>query len=185
MIFTETRIAGSWLIDLEPVPDPRGFFARTFDADVFASRGLTVTWAQSSVAFNAREGTLRGLHYQLPPHAEHKLVRCTRGAVHDVIVDLRPASPTFCRHFAVLLSAENYRTVYVPPGVAHGYQTLADDTALEYHVDAMYSAAASAGVRFDDPTLAIPWPLTVTIISARDLCFPDLPTAVGDAVPTR
>jgi len=185
MIFTEAPIAGTWIIDLKPVEDARGFFARTFDAQAFATRGLVSTWAQCSVAFNARQGTLRGLHYQVPPHTESKLVRCTRGAVHDVVVDLRKESPTSGQHFAIVLSADNYRSLYVPSGVAHGYQTLTDDAEVVYHIDPEYSASASSGVRFDDPALRIPWPLPVTIISARDLCFPDMPMPAGSDVAMR
>jgi dTDP-4-dehydrorhamnose 3,5-epimerase len=179
MIFTEAPIAGTWVIDLEPVRDARGFFARTFDVQAFAARGLATSWAQCSIAFNARQGTLRGLHYQHPPNAEHKLVRCTRGAVHDVVVDLRADSKTFTKHFAVVLTSENYRSLYVPPGVAHGYQTLTENTEVVYQIDSEYSAAAAAGIRFDDPVLGIAWPQPVTIISARDLCFPDVAIAAG------
>jgi dTDP-4-dehydrorhamnose 3,5-epimerase len=175
MIFTAAAIGGAWIIDIDPHTDERGFFARTFDRQEFAAHGLETEWVQCSVSTNILRGTVRGLHYQREPHAERKLVRCTRGAIHDVLVDLRPASPTFGRHCAVELSAANHRSVYIPAGVAHGYQTLADDTEVTYHITPEYVPAAAAGVRFDDPALAVAWPLPVTLISARDRSLPAAP----------
>jgi len=176
MIFTEAALPGVWIIDLDRHIDKRGFFARTFDRREFADRGLETEWAQCSVASNITRGTVRGLHYQREPYAERKLVRCTGGAIHDVLLDLRTESPTFGRHCAVVLSAANHRSVYIPAGIAHGYQTLDDNTEVVYQIAPEYIPAAAAGVRFDDPSLAIEWPLPVTIISERDLSFPYAPT---------
>jgi dTDP-4-dehydrorhamnose 3,5-epimerase len=174
MQLTQTSIAGVWIIDQERHTDARGYFARTFDTSVFVAHGLEIAWRQCSVSHNHRRGTLRGLHYQVTPHEETKLVRCIRGAVHDVIVDLRPSSPTFHQHVAVELTADNGRAVYVPPGTAHGFQTLEDETELFYQITPEYVAAAAAGVRFDDPVLRIDWPLPVSVISARDQSFVEL-----------
>ena len=173
MIFTATTVAGAWLLDLEPLADERGFFARTFCARELAGHGLDVRVAQCSIAWNRERGTIRGLHYQAPPHGEAKLVRCTRGAIHDVVVDLRPASPTFRRHLAVELSAENHRQLYVPPGCAHGYQTLAADSEVSYQMSEAYEPGAGRGVRWDDPAFGVDWPLPVTVISERDRSYPD------------
>jgi dTDP-4-dehydrorhamnose 3,5-epimerase len=150
-------------------------FARTFDAELFAERGLSATLTQASTSFNARAGTLRGLHHQAEPHGECKLVRCTAGAVFDVIVDLRPGSPSHLRWHGVELSSENRRAVYVPRGVAHGFQTLVDGTDLLYLIDVPYVAGAARGVRWDDPAFGIVWPEPPRerVISARDLSFPD------------
>jgi dTDP-4-dehydrorhamnose 3,5-epimerase len=174
MQLTQASIAGVWIIDEQRQSDSRGYFARTFDASVFAAHGLETAWRQCSLSHNHRRGTLRGLHYQMAPHEETKLVRCVRGAVHDVVVDLRPWSPTLHQHVAVELTAGNGRALYVPPGTAHGFQTLADDTDLFYQITPEYAAAASAGVRFDDPLLRIAWPLPVSVISARDQSFVEL-----------
>jgi dTDP-4-dehydrorhamnose 3,5-epimerase len=174
MTFTETALAGAWIIDIERFDDERGFFARTWAADELTARGLDPTLAQCNVAFNRRKGTIRGLHFQRAPFDEIKIVRCTRGAVHDVIVDLREDSPTFRRWLAVELTADTHRMLYVPPGVAHGYQTLTDDAETYYHVSAPYSPAHAAGVRWNDPAFAIAWPLgEPTVISARDREWPD------------
>ncbi len=173
MIFTAAALPGAWLIDPEPFTDERGCFARLFCRREFEARGLEPAVAQTSLAWNPRRGTLRGLHYQAPPHAEAKLVRCTRGAVHDVIVDLRPDSPAFKRHLAVELTAENRRQIYVPPGCAHGYLTLADATEVAYQMSAFHAPEAARGVRYDDPAFAIRWPLAVAVIGERDLSYPD------------
>jgi dTDP-4-dehydrorhamnose 3,5-epimerase len=175
MRFVETAVAGAWVIELEPVADERGMFARTFDADLFAERGLSPALAQCSTSFNHRAGTLRGLHYQAEPHAECKLVRCTAGAACDVLVDLRPESPTYRRWHAVELSADNRRSVYVPRGVAHGFQTLVDGTELLYLIDTPYVPEAARGVRWDDPAFGIAWPdpPAQRTISERDRGFPD------------
>jgi len=172
MIFSPTRLAGVWLIDPEPVEDDRGFFARMFDAGEFGERGLTMAWVQASVSFNRRRGTLRGLHYQAAPHEESKLVRCTAGAIHDVVVDLRDDSPTLRSHVSVELSADNRRQIYVPPGCAHGFQALEDSTEVSYLISAFYEASASRGVRFDDPRLAVAWPLEPSVVSERDRAWP-------------
>ena len=173
MIFRKTPIAGAWFVEPEPHVDDRGSFARTWCATEFARHGLSPRFVQASVSYNRRRGTLRGLHYQVAPHAEAKLVRCTRGAIYDVAVDLRPDSPTFRRHAAVVLDADNRLALYVPEGCAHGFQTLADDTEVLYQMSAFYAAEASRGVRWDDPAFAIPWPAADRIIADRDRHYPD------------
>jgi len=174
MIFTETPLAGTWVVEPERVQDERGFFARTFDADEFARRGMRTAFPQCSVSFNARAGTLRGMHYQAAPHEEAKLVRCTAGAVYDVVVDLRPGSPTRMRWFGVELSAGNHRALYVPEGFAHGFQTLVDGSEVFYQISARYHAASGRGVRWDDPAFGIRWPSAeVRVISDRDGAYPD------------
>lgn len=177
MRFTETPIPGAWVIDPEPHRDERGWFARTFDAGEFRVRGLDPSVVQESVSHNARAGTLRGLHYQAPPHEEAKLVRCTRGAVFDVIVDLREDSSTRGRWFSAELSPESGRMVYVPEGFAHGFQTLVDGTDLHYRMNREYAPAHARGVRFDDPELAIGWPEGQRIVSERDRELPLLARA--------
>lgn len=173
MIITETPLKPACLIDIEPAHDGRGFFARTFCADEFARRGLPAGFVQASLSFNHRRGTLRGLHYQAEPCPEGKLVRCTRGAIFDVMVDLRRTSPTHCRWFAVELTAENARAVYIPPGFAHGFQTLCDDTEVFYQMTAEYRPELARGVRWNDPAFAIGWPLPEPILSPRDAAFAD------------
>lgn len=175
MRFAEAALAGVWVIDVEPAADERGLFARTFDAEAFAERGLAHDFVQCSTSFNARVATLRGLHHQVGEHAESKLVRCTAGAAYDVVADLRPDSPTYGRWVAFELSADNRRAVYVPPGVAHGFQTLADGAELLYMIDRTYVPAAARGVRWDDPAFAIEWPDPPgeRTISERDRAFPD------------
>jgi dTDP-4-dehydrorhamnose 3,5-epimerase len=175
MLFRELPIAGAWVIDVEPSSDDRGMFARTFDSALFDARGLSSGWVQCSTSFNERAGTLRGLHYQADPHAECKLVRCTAGAVQDVLVDLRRDSPTHRRWEALELSSENRRAVYVPRGVAHGFQTLVDGSELLYMIDRPFEPAAARGVRWDDPAFAIDWPEAPgpPIISERDRSFSD------------
>ena len=168
MIFREIAVAGAYLIEAERVADERGFFARTFCRREFAARGLEPAVAQASVSFNLRRGTVRGLHFQAPPHEEAKLVRVTRGSIFDVVVDLRPGSPTYLRHATASLSAEEGNQVYLPPGCAHGFQTLADETEVSYQISAAYVPEAARGYRWDDPTFAIAWPLPVTVISERD-----------------
>ncbi|HEX8243788.1 MAG TPA: dTDP-4-dehydrorhamnose 3,5-epimerase, partial [Longimicrobium sp.] len=158
MIFTATELAGAWIVDPERLEDERGFFARTFDAGEFARRGLRSAFPQCSVSFNARAGTLRGMHFQAEPHAEAKLVRCTAGAVYDVIVDLRPESPTRLRWIGVELSAANRRALYVPEGCAHGFQTLADASEVFYQISVPYAAESARGVRWNDPAFGITWP---------------------------
>jgi dTDP-4-dehydrorhamnose 3,5-epimerase len=173
----DTAIAGAVTIELEPLVDERGFFARTFCRREFEARGLESRIAQENISYNARRGTLRGLHYQIAPHEEVKVVSCLAGAIFDVIVDLRPASPSYGRWTAVELSAENRLRLYIPAGVAHGFQTLADHTTVGYQMSEFFAPAAARGVRWDDPTLAIPWPIVPPIISARDAAFEGFPCA--------
>ena len=176
MILHPTPLAGALVVELERLADERGYFARTFDAAQFAAAGLEACVVQASTSFNARAGTLRGLHYQADPHGEAKLVRVTRGACFDVIVDLRADSPTFCESFAIELDAASGRAVYAPVGFAHGFQTLVDDTEVLYQMSHPYVPDAARGVRFDDPAFAIAWPAPTAgglLISARDRAFPD------------
>jgi dTDP-4-dehydrorhamnose 3,5-epimerase len=168
MIFTETPLAGAVVVDLERHHDDRGFFARSFCQQEFAAHGLPPAMVQGNVAFNRHRGTLRGLHFQFPPLAETKFVRCTRGRLFDVIVDLRPESPTYLQHFGVELSAENARGLFVPERFAHGYQVLEDDTEATYLVGQVYTPGAEGGLPFDDARLAIRWPLPPTLISDKD-----------------
>lgn len=168
MIFVDTALQGAYIVELEPLKDARGFFARTFCRREFEARGLKGTIAQSNLASNRKKGTLRGMHFQHPPAAETKLVRCTRGAIVDIIVDLRPESPTYLRHVAVELSADNQRALYVPERFAHGYQTLCDDTETSYQVGEFYTPGSEGGLRHDDPRLRLSWPLPVSVISEKD-----------------
>ena len=170
MRFSETPVAGAWLIDLEPINDERGFFARTFCVEEFAAHGLDTSVVQCNMSLTRATGTIRGLHYQVAPAAETKLVRVVRGAVYDVIVDLRAGADLRC--YAVELSAENRRSLFVPEGCAHGFQTLADDTCVEYQMGAAYTPGTDRGVRFDDPRLAIAWPKSITQVSERDRSWP-------------
>src|SRR6059036_44682 len=168
MIFTETKLAGAFIIDIEPRDDSRGFFARAFCQHEFTEHGLKPLIAQSNVAFNKKKGTLRGMHFQYPPAAETKLVRATRGAILDIIVDLRPESPTYLEHIAVELTADNHRALYVPERFAHGYQVLEERTETSYQVGEFYTPAAEGGLRFDDPRLGLEWPLPVGEMSEKD-----------------
>ncbi|MGE0743951.1 MAG: dTDP-4-dehydrorhamnose 3,5-epimerase [Rhodospirillales bacterium] len=174
MNFRETEIAGVWVIEPAPHVDGRGHFARTFCADAFAAHGLPSAFAQCSTSYNRRRGTLRGLHFQAAPFAEAKLIRCTRGRVFDVAVDLRPASPTYRRWTAVELDAASGRQVYIPEGCAHGFQALADDSELYYQITVRYRPDAVRGLRWDDPAFAIPWPVMPPILSDRDAALPVL-----------
>lgn len=177
MIFTETPLRGAFVVDIEPIGDARGFFARTFCMREFEEHGLETATAQINLSVNPHAGTLRGLHYQLPPAGETKLLRCTRGAIYDVIVDLRPDSPTYLQHFGVELSAENRRALYVPALFAHGYQTLADDTEVSYRVSEFYTPGLERGLRWSDPDLGIDWPLEVGPLSDKDAAWPLLAEA--------
>jgi dTDP-4-dehydrorhamnose 3,5-epimerase len=172
MIVCSTSIDGARTLDLEPAFDDRGFFARTWCRRELAEQGLSVEIAQESISFNRKKGTLRGLHFQKPPHGEVKIVRCIRGAILDVIVDLRPQSTTYLRSQSFELSAENRRALYIPKGCAHGFQTLIDETEVHYQISSFYDPMAAAGCRFDDPAFAIVWPLPVSVISERDLQWP-------------
>jgi dTDP-4-dehydrorhamnose 3,5-epimerase len=177
VIFTETPLAGAFVLDLEKRGDDRGFFARTFCQNEFTDHGLEPVVAQCNLSWNARAGTLRGMHYQLPPAAETKLVRCTAGAIYDVIVDLRPESPTYLQHFGVELTAENRRALYVPAIFGHGYQALTDGAEVTYQVGEFYTPGAERGLRHDDPALGIEWPIPVTEISEKDASWPLLDAA--------
>ena len=168
MIFTETKLAGAFVVELERREDERGWFARMFCQREFGDRGLNPILAQGNVAFNRRRGTLRGMHFQFPPSAEAKYVRCTRGAILDVLVDLRPESTTFLEHVAVELNEENGRGVLIPKRFAHGYQVLRDDTETTYLVDEFYDPTAEGGLHHGDPALGITWPLPIAEISPKD-----------------
>lgn len=184
MIFRDTALPGAYVIEPERHEDERGFFARTWCRREFAARGLNTQVVQCNVSFNRRKGTLRGLHYQVAPHEEAKLVRCTRGAVYDVIVDLRPRSPAFLRWIAVRLGAEDGRMVYVPEGCAHGFQTLEDDTEVFYQMSEFYAPECARGVRWDDPAFGIEWPAVAErVLSARDRTFPDFTRDAVEAAP--
>ena len=168
MIFTETKLKGAFLIDLERREDDRGFFARAFCQKEFAQHGLKPVIAQANIGFNRRKGTLRGMHFQFPPAAESKLVRASRGAVLDIIVDLRPESPTYMQHISVELSADNHRGIYIPERFAHGYQALEDNTETTYHVGEFYTPGSEGGLLYNDPALGLAWPLPVTVMSDKD-----------------
>ena len=172
MIFHTTKLPGVHLIDPEPHTDSRGFFARTWCYKEFQDHGLNPDLVQSSISFNSFAGTLRGLHYQMP-YPESKLVRCTRGAIYDVVVDLRPESPGFREWIAVPLSAESRQGVYVPEGCGHGFLTLEDNTEVLYQMSEFYHPEAARGVRWDDPAFGISWPAPVAVISERDRSYPD------------
>jgi dTDP-4-dehydrorhamnose 3,5-epimerase len=168
MLFTETKLRGAFLIDIERREDSRGFFARAFCQHEFEAHGLKKTIAQANVAFNHKRGTLRGMHFQLPPAAETKVVRCTRGAILDIIVDLRPESPTYLDHIAVELTEDNNRALYVPERFAHGYQVLRDKTETTYQVGEFYTPGSEGGLLYSDRRLGLDWPLPVSVISEKD-----------------
>src|SRR6266852_26567 len=168
MQFTETKLRGAYVIDLERREDSRGFFARAFCQKEFAAHGLKPLIAQANVAYNFKKGTLRGMHFQFPPAAETKLVRCTRGAILDIIIDLRPESPTFLDHITAELTEDNYRALYVPERFAHGYQVLEDRTETSYEVGEFYTPGAEGGLMYNDRRLGLVWPLPVGEISAKD-----------------
>jgi dTDP-4-dehydrorhamnose 3,5-epimerase len=172
MQLTKTEFAGAMIVDLERREDDRGFFARTFCRDEFAAAGLEPLVEQCNLSYNHVAGTLRGMHYQLAPAEEAKVVRCTRGSIVDVIVDMHPDSLTYLRHISVELTEENRRALYVPPTFAHGYQTLTDKAEVVNQVNQAYTPGAEAGLRYDDPELAISWPLPVSVISAKDASWP-------------
>jgi dTDP-4-dehydrorhamnose 3,5-epimerase len=184
MIFTETRLKGAFIIDLDRKTDERGFFARAFCQKEFRDHGLRSVIAQANIASNARRGTLRGMHFQYPPAAESKLVRCTRGAILDIIVDLRPESPTYLEHISVELNEENMTALYVPERFAHGYQVLRDNTDTSYQVGEFYTPNAEGGLRYDDPRLGLKWPLPASVISAKDQAFRPL-SEIEDEVKRR
>lgn len=182
MKFTETKLKGAFIIDLELRNDDRGGFARTFCAKEFEEYGLKPTVAQCNLSFNYKAGTLRGMHYQVAPACETKLVRCTKGAIYDVIIDMRPDSPTYRQHIGVELTADNRRALYVPELFAHGYQALTDDAEVVYQVGEFYTPGYERGLRYDDPAFNIEWPIPVTVISEKDSSwspFEAVPIAVG------
>ena len=168
MIFTETKLPGAFILDIERREDSRGFFARVFCQHEFEVHGLKPLIAQANIAYNRKKGTIRGMHFQFPPSAETKLVRCTRGAILDIIVDLRPESRTYLEHIAVELSAENSRALYVPERFAHGYQVLQDETETSYQVGEFYTPGTEGGLLYNDPKLGLTWPLPVSVISDKD-----------------
>lgn len=171
MIFTETKLTDAYIIDVDRKEDSRGFFGRSFCQEEFEAHGLKPMIAQANVAFNHQKGTLRGMHFQFPPAAETKLVRCTRGAILDIIVDLRPESPTYLQHIAVKLTEDNYRSLYVPERFAHGYQVLRDNTETSYQVGEFYAPQLEGGIMYNDPRLGLKWPLPITVISDKDQKF--------------
>ncbi|MGI9284738.1 MAG: dTDP-4-dehydrorhamnose 3,5-epimerase [Pseudomonadales bacterium] len=173
MKFTKTPLAGAFVIELELIEDERGFFARGWCSREFEQLGLASNIVQANVSFNHKAGTLRGMHYQVAPYEETKLVRCTTGAFYDVILDLRASSATFGQWFGVELSAENRKMLYVPAGFGHGYQTLQDGTEACYQVSEFYAPGAEQGIRYNDPRFAIEWPLVVKVISEKDANWPD------------
>jgi len=174
MLFTETKLKGAFLIDLELREDHRGAFARTFCQEEFAAHGLQSKVAQCNLSFNHQAGTLRGMHYQMPPATETKLIRCTKGTIYDVIIDMRPNSPTYRQHIGVELTADNRRALYVPEMFAHGYQALTEGAEVIYQVSEFYTPDCERGLRYDDPLFAISWPLPVTVISEKDAAWPYL-----------
>jgi dTDP-4-dehydrorhamnose 3,5-epimerase len=173
MQFTKTDLEGAWLIEPAPMRDARGWFARTFCEQEFAANGLETRFVQHSTSQNERKGTLRGMHFQRPPHAEVKLVRCLKGAVLDVVVDLNPGSATYRQWRGFELSADNRRQLYIPRGFAHGFQTLQDDSEVGYLISEFYTPEASAGVRWNDPAFGVVWPLPISVISEKDRAWPD------------
>jgi len=173
LIFTEIPLKGAFLVELERREDARGFFARVWCEREAAALGLKTHIAQCNISFNHRKGALRGMHFQLPPHEEARLIRCTIGSIYDVIIDLRPDSPTFTQHWSTVLSAGNHRAIYIPEGFAHGFQSLEDATEVSYQMSAAYAPEANTGVRWNDPAFGIRWPLAVTGMSERDRSFPD------------
>ncbi len=179
MIFTELPLKGAYVVEMEPLTDERGFFARSYCAEEFAAHGLGPQLRQCSVSYNTRAGTLRGLHYQAAPCEEHKLVRCTSGAVYDVIVDIRASSPTHRRWFAAELSAANRRSLFIPPGFAHGFVTLSEHAEVYYMISVAHSPQLSRGFRWNDPAFAITWPVAPVVISARDASYPLLDARGG------
>ncbi len=173
MIFKETPLQGLYRIELEKLNDSRGFFARSFCQTEFAERGLHSVFVQNNLSFNRSKGTIRGMHYQLPPYEEVKLVRCSRGAIYDVVIDLRPGSPTRGQWYATELNEEEGAALYIPEGFAHGFQTLKDDTEVTYMMGSYYHPNSAAGLRWNDPAFSIDWPLACTEISERDTAFED------------
>lgn len=174
MRFIETKLKGAFIVEIEPHGDSRGFFSRVFCQNEFANHGLKPVIAQANIAFNIKRATIRGMHFQFPPKAETKFVRCTRGAILDIIVDLRPESPTYLEHVAVELTADNHRAIYVPERFAHGYQVLEDKTETSYQVGEFYAPGEEGGLLYNDPRLGLEWPLPVSEISPKDAAWKPL-----------
>ena len=179
MIFTELPLQGAYTVEMQRLADERGFFARSYCAEEFAAHGLGPELRQCSVSYNARRGTLRGLHYQSAPHEEHKLVRCTFGAVFDVIVDIRASSPTYRRWHGAELTADNRRSLFIPPGFAHGFVSLTDHAEVYYMISVAHAPQSARGLRWNDPAFAIEWPLPPVVICARDAAYPLLDVPSG------
>ena len=177
MIFHETKLKGAFIVELDKKEDDRGFFARAFCAREFGEQGLRPQVAQANMSYNQKKGTVRGMHYQVPPASEPKFIRCISGAIWDVIIDMRPDSPTYLQHIGVELSADNRRAIYVPDMFAHGNQALTDGAELLYLVGEFYTPGCERGVRFDDPAIGIEWPLPVTVVSDKDRAWPLLETS--------
>lgn len=177
----KTAISGVFQVHLEPIRDGRGFFARTWCQQEFALLGVGSRFTQASVSYNVRKGTVRGLHFQHPPSLEGKLVRCERGSAHDVVLDLRPLSPTFLHHVSIELDERAGNALYIPPGIAHGFQTLVDECVIQYTMTDFYQPALADGVRWNDPAFGISWPLEVTVISERDHTYPDFDLPAHEA----
>lgn len=176
MIIAETGLAGLFLLDIERIEDDRGMFARSFCADELGEAGIDFPVVQANISFNNFAGTVRGMHYQRDPHAEGKIVRCTRGALFDVAIDLRPGSDTFCQWYGTELNDDNRSALLIPPGFAHGFQTLSDATEIHYLMSAAYEPESAAGVRYDDPAFGVEWPIEVSSISEKDRQWPDFST---------
>jgi dTDP-4-dehydrorhamnose 3,5-epimerase len=185
MIFTQTKLAGAFIIDLERLSDERGFFARSWCDDEFAAYGIRMATVQANVSSNPKRGTLRGMHYQIAPYSESKLVRCTRGAIYDVIVDLREESPTYGQWIGVELTADNFRMLFVPERFAHGFITLQDATDVAYQMSAKYMPGADGALRWNDPSIGIEWPIEPVLISQKDRSHPDFQLTTSIIVPRK
>ncbi len=173
MIFIQTQLEDAFVIEPERLSDERGFFARTWCKKEFIQHGLNPDWVQCNISFNLKKGTLRGMHHQAAPHEEAKLVRCTAGAIYDVIIDLRPSSPTFKKWLGIELTSENRKMLYVPEGFSHGFLTLEDNTEIFYQMSRYYAPDSSRGIRWNDPLFNIQWPNEISVISERDKSYPD------------
>ena len=172
MKFTQTSLSGSFVVDMDPMKDHRGYFGRAYCAKEFEANGISSKVVQANMSGTIKKGTVRGLHYQVPPASEPKFIRCVRGAIYDVIVDMRPESPTFLQHFGVELTADNHKAIYVPDMFAHGHQALSDDVEIFYLVGEFYTPGCERGVRFDDPAVGVEWPLPVSVVSDKDATWP-------------
>jgi dTDP-4-dehydrorhamnose 3,5-epimerase len=173
VIYTETKLKGAFIIEIEKLKDHRGFFARSWCQHEFEKQGLNSRLVQANVSYNKKKGTLRGMHYQIHPYEETKLVRCTRGSIYDVIIDLRPASPTYAQWIGVELTAENYKILCVPENFAHSFLSLEDDTEVTYQVSQFYTPGSERGIRWDDPAFSIEWPIEISVISDKDQSWPN------------